>query len=210
MARLILKPHGQLRRLCVVRWRRLTNPGVDSVPSSPHAMTPGPRHRPIAVSSGKFFRVVSPPREALVTPPLGRELAQVLEAFAQSAGFDESNPLPVHFGHGFMGLHRFHRAVDVYAVAGKGLGQWMKEWNATMRQAAATPDEKERERLIAAEKERNLGYRLYKALQVHGHWAQPPGYPIQLFGPWTRLEGPHKTISDRMLYMHRDHIHVAK
>lgn len=207
MARVILQPNGQLRR--VVRWRRLANPGVDSVASSPQTRTTEARHRPVAVSSGKFFRVVSPPQEALVTPQLGRELAHVLDEFAQNAGFDEINPLPVHFGHGFMGLHRFHRAADIYAVGGKGLGQWMQEWNAAVRKAAAISKPQERERLVDEEKERNLGYRLYKALQHHGKWAQPRGYPIQLFGPWTRLEGPHQAISDRMLYMHRDHIHVA-
>jgi hypothetical protein len=56
----------------------------------------------------------------------------------------------------------------------------------------------------------NLGWRLYKALQLYGRWAQPYGYPIQLFGPWTRSEGPWKHISDRLLRAHLDHIHVAK
>jgi hypothetical protein len=46
--------------------------------------------------------------------------------------------------------------------------------------------------LVEEEKQRNLGYKLYKALQVHGGWAQPQGYPVQLFGPWTRGEArPH-------------------
>jgi len=64
--------------------------------------------------------------------------------------------------------------------------------------------------LVEEEKKRNLGYKLYKALQTQGGWAQPPGFPVQLFGPWTRGEGPHKQISDRLLHAHRDHIHIAK
>jgi hypothetical protein len=56
----------------------------------------------------------------------------------------------------------------------------------------------------------NLGWRFYKALQSYGRWAQPYGYPIQLFGPWTRTEGPWKYISDFLLRAHRDHVHVAK
>jgi hypothetical protein len=79
-----------------------------------------------------------------------------------------------------------------------------------MRQAATAPTPQERTRLVAEEQGRNLGYKLYKALQAHSGWAQPPGYPVQLFGPWTRGEGPHKAISDQMLQAHRDHIHIAK
>ena len=58
---------------------------------------------------------------------------------------------------------------------------------------------RERAAIGAAERKRNLGWRLYKAQQVHGRWAQPYGYPIQLFGPWTRHEGPWRYISERML-----------
>ena len=53
-------------------------------------------------------------------------------------------------------------------------------------------------------------WRLYSTMAAEGRWAQPYGYPIQLFGPWTRTEGPWKYISDRLLFAHRDHIHVAK
>jgi hypothetical protein len=79
-----------------------------------------------------------------------------------------------------------------------------------MRQAASPPNPQECARGVTAEKARNLGYKLYIALQMHGGWVQPQGYPVQLFGPWTRSEGPHKAISDRLLHAHRDHIHVAK
>lgn len=100
--------------------------------------------------------------------------------------------------------------VDIYGVGGKGIGKWAQEWNAAMQTAAAAKDPQERTRIIEEEKRRNTGYKLYMALQTRGGWAQPPGYPVQLFGPWTRSEGPHKQISDRMLRAHRDHIHVAK
>jgi hypothetical protein len=109
-----------------------------------------------------------------------------------------------------LGLHRFGRAADFYAIGDKSIGQWAQGWNAAMRQAGAAPNPQERARLLAEEQGRNLGYKLYKALQAHGGWAQPPKYPVQLFGPWTRGEGPHRTISDRLLRAHRDHIHVAK
>jgi len=39
--------------------------------------------------------------------------------------------------------------------------------------------------------------------------ANHPATPVQLFGPWTRSEDPHRTISDRLLRAHRDHIHVG-
>ena len=107
-----------------------------------------------------------------------------------------------------MGLHQAGRAVDIYGVGGRGMGEWAQAWNAAMRKVASAAPQ-ERAKIAAEEKARNLGYKLYKALQAHGRWAQPDGYPIQLFGPWTRHEGPHKGISDRLLYLHRDHIHVA-
>src|SRR5262249_42707962 len=118
--------------------------------------------------------------------------------------------LGVSFKRGALGLHRFGRAADIYAVGGKGVGQWAHEWNEAMRKANASTNSQERARLIEEERRRNLGYKLYKALQAHGGWAQPPGFPPQLFGPWTRGEGPHKAISDKLLHAHRDHIHIAK
>jgi hypothetical protein len=162
------------------------------------------------IPSGQAYRVTSPPEHSLVTPPLASALHQVFEQFAQANGFNAEQPLRVSFGRGTLGLHRSGRAADIYAVSEKGLSQWAHEWNSAMRQAASAPTPQERTRLVAAEQARNLGYKLYKALQAHGGWAQPPGYPVQLFGPWTRGEGPHKAISDQLLSLHRDHIHVAK
>jgi hypothetical protein len=162
------------------------------------------------IPSGQAYRVTSPPEHSLVTPPLASALHQVFERFAQANGFSAEQPLSVSFGRGTLGLHRSGRAADIYAVSEKGFSQWAHEWNSAMRRATTAPTPQERARLVAEEQARNLGYKLYKALQAHGGWAQPPGYPVQLFGPWTRGEGPHKAISDQLLSLHRDHIHVAK
>jgi hypothetical protein len=162
------------------------------------------------IPSGQFYRVVSPAEESLVTPPLARELGNALEQFARSNGFSAEQPLSITFKRGTLGLHRFGRAADIYAVGGKGIGQWASEWNAAMRQADSATDPQERARVVETEKQRNLGHNLYKAVLAHGGWAQPPKYPVQLFGPWTRGEGPHRAIRDRLLRAHRDHIHVAK
>jgi hypothetical protein len=162
------------------------------------------------MTSGRLFRIVSPPGHAQVTAQLARHLSKALEQFAEANGFTQEKPLILSFGRGTLGLHRSHRAADIYAVGGKGIVVWAQEWIGVMRRAAAASNPQERESLITTEKQRNLGHKLYKALQSHGGWAQPPRFPIQLFGPWTRGEGPHKKISDRLLHAHRDHIHVAR
>jgi hypothetical protein len=150
----------------------------------------------VSVRSGRSFRVASPPEDARVTRTLAAELEYVLEKFAQEAGFDERHPVSIEFRPGIFGHHRVGRAADIYGVGGRGIGEWADRWDCAGDRAA--------------ESRRNLGWRLYKAQQIHGRWSQPYGYPIQLFGPWTRAEGPWKYISDRMLRAHRDHIHVAK
>jgi hypothetical protein len=178
-------------------------------PPQPETVESGqPQLQPIP--AGKFYRVASPVEESMVTPPLANELGKALEQFSQSNGFGPERPLSVSFKRGTLGLHRFGRAADIYAVGGKGIGQWAREWNEAMRKANAATNPQERARLVEEEKRRNLGYKLYKALQSHGGWARPSGFPTQLFGPWTRGEGPHKAISDRLLRAHRDHIHVAR
>jgi hypothetical protein len=154
--------------------------------------------------------VTSPPEVSVVTPQLAQALRRLFAQFAQANGFSAERPLDVAFGQGTLGLHRFKRAADIYAIGGKGLGQWAQTWNTAMRQAATASDPQKRAQQVTEEKARNLGYKLYKALQAQGGWAQPQGYPVQLFGPWTRSEGPHKAISDQLLHAHRDHIHVAK
>lgn len=87
---------------------------------------------------------------------------------------------------------------------------WKARWDASMARARAAPDGTQRERILRAARCDNLGWRLYKALQCHGRWSHPAGYPVQLFGPWTRCEGPWRRISDFLLRAHRDHIHLAK
>jgi hypothetical protein len=213
-SKLVRTPDGRMARLRPMRLFRLKHPRVQTQvtilpPPQPESAEPGqPNLQPIP--AGKSYRVVSPVEESLVTPPLASELSKALEQFAQSNGFSARQLLSVSFKRGTLGLHRFGRAADIYATGGKGIGQWAQEWNEAMRKANAATNPQDRARLIEEEKHRNLGYKLYKALQVHGGWAQPPSFPVQLFGPWTRGEGPHKTISDRLLHAHRDHIHVAK
>ena len=207
-------PDGRTARLRPVRLLRMRHPHTQTQvtilpPPQPESAESNQSNlQPIP--NGQFYRVVSPAQESLVMPPLASELSKALEQFAQSNGFSAEQPLDIAFKRGSLGLHRFGRAADIYAAGGKGIGQWAHEWNGAMRKAKAAPNPEERLRLVEEEKRRNVGYKLYKALQAHGGWAQPKGYPAQLFGPWTKGEGPHKTISDRLLYAHRDHIHVAK
>jgi hypothetical protein len=164
----------------------------------------------VPVESGRSFRVVSPPANALVTRQLASELEHVLEKFALEAGFDERHPITVYFKPGIFGHHRVGRAADIYGVGGIGIGEWKVRWDRARQRMRETPELHEREAIAASERKRNLGWRLYKAQQIYGRWAQPYGFPIQLFGPWTREEGPWIYISDRMLRAHHDHIHVAK
>ena len=153
-----------------------------------------PRHTLVPVHSGRSFRVVSPSESALVTREVAGELERVLEKFGALAGCP--NRVSIFFRPGIFGHHRVGRAVDIYAVGGVGIDVWKRRWDYASY-------------LKTAER-RNLGWLLYKTLQVFGRWAQPYGYPIQLFGPWTRTEGPWCYISDFLLNAHRDHIHVAK
>ena len=164
----------------------------------------------VAVASGRSFRIASPPGNAMVTRELASELEHVLEKFAIEAGFDERWQVSISFKPGIFGHHRVGRAADIYGVGGVGIGEWQRRWNRARQAMRAATDSSECAAIAAAERRRNLGWRLYKAQQIHGRWAQPYGYPIQLFGPWTREEGPWKYISDRMLRAHLDHIHVAK
>jgi hypothetical protein len=140
---------------------------------------------------------------------LAAELVRVLERFAQESGYNPAHPVAIEFRPGVVGHHRVGRAADIYGVAGLGMDAWKQRWDAAKAGAARLPQPLAAQRL---ERERgyNLGWRLYMALQRHGRWAQPYGYPIQLFGPWTREEGPWKYISDFLLRAHRDHIHAAK
>jgi hypothetical protein len=164
----------------------------------------------VPVPAGRAYAVNSPPENGLCTPELANELEKVLEKFATDSGFSERNPVPLLFMPGTVGHHKFGRAVDIYAVGGAGMETWKKRWDEAMQSERWSPDRDTTLAIGNQERKRNLGWRLYKALQSYGRWAQPYGYPIQLFGPWTRSEGPWRFISDRLLHAHRDHIHVAK
>jgi hypothetical protein len=164
----------------------------------------------VAVRSGSAFRVDSPPANALVEPELAGELRRLLERFAIEAGASQARPVGLFFKPGIFGHHQIGRAADIYAVNGLGLDQWKRRWDEAMQRAAGAATPLERRLIREKEEKENLGWRLYKALQRYGQWAQPYGYPVQLFGPWTRTEGPWKHISDFLLHAHRDHIHLAK
>lgn len=164
----------------------------------------------VAVRNGRSYRIASPDSHSLVTPALATELEQVLERFAQEANFSPDKPVDVVFKPGIVGHHKVGRAVDIYEVGGHGLDRWKRQWDTAQQRTAAIAMPEERLGLLARERACNLGWRLYKAIQQYGRWSQPYGYPIQLFGPWTRSEGPWKFISDRLLHAHRDHVHVAK
>lgn len=146
----------------------------------------------------------------MVTGALADELSRVLEKFAADAGYDNRNPVSLFFRPGVVGHHKAGRAADIYAVGGVGIGKWKHRWDQAVERARKTTDPMQRHEIHRQERSTNLGWRLYKAQQLYGRWAQPYGYPIQLFGPWTRAEGPWKYISDRLLHAHHDHIHVAK
>ena len=147
----------------------------------------------VPVPAGACYGVDSPPWNALVTRELATELRRVLDRFAAEAGFHPRRPVQIHFEPGIVGHHQVGRAADLYQINGIRLDVWRRKWDRT--EPPLRP--------------KNLGWRLYKALAMYGNWAEPPGYPVQLFGPWTREEGPWKRISDRLLDAHRDHIHVA-
>ena len=164
----------------------------------------------VAIRSGKNFRVDSPPVSALVTPELARELQHVLERFGRDVMTDFANKAGVFFKPGIFGHHRVGRAADIYAVGGVGLDIWKRRWDAAQQRVARAKNAFDRRKILESERRNNLGWRLYKTIQNGGRWSQPYGFPIQLFGPWTREEGPWKYISDFLLNAHRDHIHVAK
>src|SRR5262245_473787 len=166
-----------------------------------------PQHMLVPVRSGRSFQVVSRPQCALVLRDVADEVERVLEHFGQIAECDPLKSIAILFKPGIFGHHRIGRAVDIYEVGGVGIDVWKRRWDEVAQQALNTMN---RAAIMKSERRRNLGWLLYKTLQRFGQWSQPHGYPIQLFGPWTRTEGPWKSISDFLLRAHRDHIHVAK
>jgi hypothetical protein len=170
----------------------------------------GDEHRIVAVPQGERYRLTTPPSWRVVTPELAGELRRVLERFAEEAGFTPCRRVAIEFRPGMFGHHQLDRAADIYGVGGIGLDEWKARWDAAGDRAREAPTRLAAQLIREREEKRNLGWRLYKALQRHGRWAQPYGYPVQLFGPWTRTEGPWRCISNFLLHAHRDHVHVAK
>jgi hypothetical protein len=164
----------------------------------------------VPVPGGRAYRLDSPPEYALVQPAVARELRHVLERFARESGFSERRPIGLFFMPGIFGHHKVGRAADIYGVGGVGIDRWKRRWDRTVARARHVADPAARHRTLERERRRNLGWRLYKTLQLCGRWSQPAGFPVQLFGPWTRSEGPWTYISDFLLRAHRDHIHVAR
>src|SRR5215475_12623651 len=164
----------------------------------------------VPVQSGSNFRVDSPPENALVTRELAAELERVFELFGSKARKDGKGRVGVYFKPGIFGHHKVGRAADIYAVGGIGFEHWKADWDAALCSCAEVVNEGERRARLNELRRKNLGWQLYKTLQTYGRWSQPSGFPIQLFGPWTRSEGPWHFISDFLLKAHCDHIHVAK
>jgi hypothetical protein len=213
-----LSPVGRLVRVATRR------PPADPFPSS--ALRP--------VASGQRYRIGSAPARGLVTVQLADALAAVFQGFSRERGFTSENPLEIRLSRGVEAGshgHREGRAADIAAVAGRSFLAWKRAWDRAIAAADALADPGGRAAAISAEQNRNLGYGLYKALQDHGGWrVDPDGWRpyrgvMQLFGPWTALEGPWKTmqIKDPTPYQrqrladqqwvfraHQDHIHVAR
>jgi len=161
------------------------------------------------IRSGSAYRVQAPGR-LLVKRELAAELDKVLERFAREAGFTPMRPVEVGFKPGIFGHHKIGRAADIYSVGGLGIEVWKRKWDEATQGDEAKRRSPETPAAVVCERKTNLGWRLYQALKTYGRWSQPYGYPIQLFGPWTRTEGPWKYISNFLLHAHRDHIHVSK
>jgi hypothetical protein len=180
-----------------------------------------------SVRDGSAFRVVTPLECGLVTPDLATALEALLERFSHGHGFTPGMPLPVAFGRGYQPGspgHREGRAIDLIAVAGQCFREWKRQWDHAHVDAQRLPA-RERAAAVAAERQRNLGYRLYIALRDHGGWRlddhgwRPYRGLVQLFGPWTASDGPWPRDQptptqqfDRawVLRAHQDHIHVAR
>jgi len=146
--------------------------------------------RLVPIRSGARFRIVSPSSAGLVTPELAAKLHGVFARLAARTDHSGRCPLAIELRRGVVGHHKVGRATDVYGVGGRGLAEWKRLWDAGLRQG-------------------NLGWALYRELLEGGGWSRPAGYPVQLFGPWTREAGPWRRISDRLLRAHADHVHVA-
>ena len=161
----------------------------------------------VTIRSGRNFRVDSS-IQRVGHPELAHELHQVLDRFGRDVTTEQTELS--FFKPGIFGHHQVGRAADIYGVGGVGLDIWKRRWDEARQRVGRASSAFAGRAILDKERQDNLGWRLYKALQNCGRWSQPYGFPIQLFGPWTREEGPWKYISDFLLNAHRDHIHVAK
>jgi len=161
------------------------------------------------IRSGRSYQANRPPYNTPVTEELASELERILERFARNAGFGPRERLQIAFGPGIVGHHQEGRAADIYEVGDVGLHLWFEQWRRRLKEASCA-EPITRNRLLQSERQQNLGWRLYKSLQTLGRWARPPGFPVQLFGPWTSSEGPWRAISAPLQRAHIDHIHIAK
>ena len=204
----------------------------------PAAVTEGRSRQDLSrlrpVREGMNYQVVTPACRAVVTPELADVVETVLERFAHQAGFTLAQPLRVAFARGYQADspgHRDGRAIDIAAVAGQSFRAWKRQWDEALSAARRLSSVEERTAAVASERIRNLGYGMYKALQGHGGWRvdehgwRPYRGVVQLFGPWTAVEGPwtamHKEnlddsqrqrLADQawVFAAHQDHIHVAR
>jgi hypothetical protein len=214
-----LKPVGRLVPLAAPRGAAAAAPAAGTL-------------RPL--QSGQAYRIDSPPARGLVTPELAEALETVFERFARERGFTPESPLQIELSRGFKAGSHGHgqgRAADIAAVGNKSILEWKREWDRAAAAAEAGSEPQAGADALAAERQRNLGYALYKALQAHGGWRvnqagwRPYRGVMQLFGPWTATEGPWKPmrIEDPNPYQrqrladqqwvfqaHQDHIHVAR
>jgi hypothetical protein len=186
------------------------------------------------VRSGEVYRITSATACGVVIPELAATLEAVFQRFAQQNGFSSEKPLEIQLSRGFKAGSHGHgegRAADIAAAGGKSLREWKRDWDQAMATVEKLSDPQQRVETIAAEQKYNLGYGLYKTLQEQGGWRvdtkgwRPYRGVMQLFGPWTAVEGPWKTmqIKDPTSYQcqrladqqwvfraHQDHIHVAR
>jgi hypothetical protein len=186
------------------------------------------------VRSGQAYHLASSSKQGLVRPDLAKALETIFEQFAVDHGFSLEKPLEISLSRGYKANSHGHyegRAADIAAVGSKSLLEWKQDWAEAIVTAKKQPDPKQRAEAIAIEKQRNLGYSLYKALQAYGGWrVNPGGWRIyrgvmQLFGPWTAIEGPWKALRNEnptpeqrqrlrdqqwVFKAHQDHIHVAR
>jgi hypothetical protein len=158
------------------------------------------------VRGGQTYRVISPAARGLVRPALAEALETVFERFAREHGFTPEKPLEISLSRGFKAGSHGHgegRAADIATVDGKELLAWKQAWDRTITASEKPSDRQQQAGVIAARPARNLGYRLYKALQEHGGWRvnqegwRPYRGVMQLFGPWTATDGPGRRYRSR-------------